>query len=542
VKKGVAVVLFLLMLLLSSAKMVSAAEDVFTPADAAMTAKQYPQAKELYRQIFISSTKDSDAARALLGIAKADYHLKNYYESDINLKRFFKSFKNTVHDDEAHLVLGLDRMNIHNYKEAEVQLDLVKGDFQEKATIAKAEIAFIQGGTDKAEKLLAKLDRNAYENDNRVLYIRAMILSRQEKHEQAIQTINKIPDQVLKAENIAVSKAIIYYNARKYIDSKDMLIAIINAPSSRIEAIEAKRTLFQIYEAENNQDEALKLAAELILFEPTDELRLKAVSLFEKKGDLDDAFLYLTYLNNKKTLSEELEKRLKKLQDDKDPKADNYLLKYFNYLSIDSPYTIEAAKYMDQKGYKEQAKRLLQKAARGRNRAEASMVLAQMFIRERKFTEAKRLLTPITTDANYSGQAAVLLYEIFENEGNVSAAAEYRARAIRVLETQKDYSRVGDLYVRSGNNAEALKNYIRAAHKDDAISILKAADLYYLSGKHDAAKVYYKKAIDSGIKDPKSLQWADYQYGKLAKDNEYLKKAEGGGGAVAEAAGLLRSE
>src|SRR5208283_2649430 len=111
------------------------------------------------------------------------------------------------------------------------------------------------------------------------------------------------------------------------------------------------------------------------LYEPTDELRLKAVSLFEKKGDLDTAFLYLTYLNNKKTLSEELEKRLRKLQQDKDPKADNYLLKYFIYLSSDSPYTIEAAKYMDEKGYKEQAKRLLQKAARGRNRAEASMVL-----------------------------------------------------------------------------------------------------------------------------------------------------------------------
>ncbi len=540
-KKGTAVVLYLLMLLFSTAELASAAEDVFAPADAAMTAKQYLQARDLYRQVFVASREGPDAARALLGIAKADYHLKNYYESDINLKRFFKSFKNTARADEAHLIWGLDLMNIHKYKEAEEQLDLVKGEFQEKAIIAKAELAFIQGEADKAEKLLAKVDRKAYESDNRVLYIRAMILSSQGKHEQAIQTINKIQDQALKAENIAVSKAIIYYNARKYIDAKDMLTAIINAPSSRLEAIQAKRTLFQIYDAENNQDAALKLAIDILSYDPTDDLRLKAVSLFEKKGDPDSAFRYLTYLKNKKILSDELEKRLKKLQDEKNPKADEYLLKYFIYLSIDNPYVIEAAKYMDEKGHNEQARRLLQKAARGRNGAEASMVLARMLMKEKKFSEAKRLLTPITTDANYSGQASLLLYEILEKEGNVSAAAEYRARAIRVLEVQKDYSSVGDLYVRSGNNTEALKNYMRAANKGDAISMLKAADLYYLSGKHDTAKVYYKKAIDSGIKDPKSLQWADYQYGKLAKSDEYLKKAEDGGGAVSEAAGLLRS-
>ena len=541
-KKGTAVILFLFTLLFSTAEPASAADNAFGPADAAMTAQQYLQARDLYRQVFVASREGPDAARALLGIAKADYQLKNYYESDINLKRFFKTFKDTARTDEAHLILGLDLMNIHKYKEAEEQLDLVKGEFQEQAVIAKAELAFIQGEADKAEKLLAKTDRKDYESNIRVLYIRAMILSSQGKHEQAIQTINKIPDQELKVENIAVSKAVIYYNARKYIDAKDMLTAIINAPSSRLEAIQAKRTLFQIYDVENNQDAALKLAIDILSYEPTDDLRLKAVTLFEKKGDPDSAFRYLTYLKNKQTLSDELEKRLKKLQHDKDPKADEYLLKYFIYLSIDNPYVIEAAKYMDEKGYKEQAKRLLQKAARGRNGAEASMILARMLMQEKKFSDAKRLLTPITTDANYSGQASLLLYEIFEYEGNVSAAKEYRARAIRVLETQKDYSRVGDLYVRSGNNAEALKNYVKAAQKGDAISVLKAADLYYLSGKHDTARVYYKKAIDSGIKDPKSLQWADYQYGKLAKNNEYLKKAEGGGGAVSEAAALLRSE
>jgi tetratricopeptide (TPR) repeat protein len=72
--------------------------------------------------------------------------------------------------------------------------------------------------------------------------------------------------------------------------------------------------------------------------------------------------------------------------------------------------------------------------------------------------------------------------------------------------------------------------------------MVKAADMYYLSGKHDKAKAYYKKALESGVKDPKNLQWADYQYGKLAKDDEYLKKAKEGGGTLAEAADMMRTE
>jgi tetratricopeptide (TPR) repeat protein len=72
--------------------------------------------------------------------------------------------------------------------------------------------------------------------------------------------------------------------------------------------------------------------------------------------------------------------------------------------------------------------------------------------------------------------------------------------------------------------------------------MVKAADIYYVSGKHDKAKAYYKKALDSGIKDPRSLQWADYQYGKLAKNDEYMKKAKEGGGMVAEVADLMRTE
>ncbi len=538
-KKGLSVVLFLSILFSFAGRVLSAPGDALFTADATLTAKQYQQAKELYRGVFLNYKEGPEAARALLGIAKADYQLKNYYESGINLKRFFKLYPTSPLADEAHLIWGLDLLNIQKYKEAEEQLDGVKGALLEKADIAKSELALIRGETEKAEQLLSKIDRKTYEENNRVLYLRAMVLSRQGKHETAIQTINRISDQALKEENIAVSKAIIYYNARRYIDAKDMLSAIVKAPSSRIEAIQAKRTLFQIYDVENNQDEALKLAIDLMNYESTDELKMKIVSIYEKKGDLDSSFRYLTYLRDKKTLSEEIEKRFKKLIEEKNPKANEYVLNYFIYLGPDSPYTIELARYLQEKGSQEQAKRLLQKATRGKNGAEASVALTEMLIVDKKFSEAKKVVTPITTDTKYSGQASFLLAQLLEREGNLKEAAEYRARAIKALESQKDYSRVGDLYLRSGKNAEALKNYLRAADKSDTVSMVKAADIYYLSGKHEKAKAYYKKALDSGIKDPGSRQWADYQYGKLAKDNEYMKKAKEGGGTVAEAADLM---
>jgi tetratricopeptide (TPR) repeat protein len=130
---------------------------------------------------------------------------------------------------------------------------------------------------------------------------------------------------------------------------------------------------------------------------------------------------------------------------------------------------------------------------------------------------------------------------VLESEGDDPGAASFRTRAIKVLDIQKDFYRVGELYMRSGNRPEALKNYVRAADKGDVTAMVKAADLFYVTGKPDRARVYYKKAINKGIKDPKILQWTDYQYGKLAKDDEYLNKAKAGGGIVAEAAELMKS-
>jgi tetratricopeptide (TPR) repeat protein len=543
VKKGISLVLFLLILFSFPGRVFSAAGDALFTADAAFNAKQYQTARELYRSAFVNSKEPSEAARTLLGVAKSEYYLKNYYEAGLNLKRFFKAHPDSAFAGEAHLLWGQVFLNIQKYKEAEEQFDFVKGPFQDKATIGKAELAFIRGEPDKAEQLLSKIDRKTYEENSRVLYLRAMILSTQGKHDQAIKTINRIPDQALKDENIAVSKAIIFYNARKFSEAKNMLIAIVSSPSARVEEINAKKTLLKIYEVENNQDESLRIALDLLNFDSADELKLKIISIYESKGDLSSAFRYISYLRDQKTRSDEIEKRFRKLIEERNPKADEYVTKYFIYLGADSPYTIELAKYLDKKENKQQAERLLQKAAKGSNGAEASLALAELLIGEKKYSQARKAVLPITTDAKYSGRASLIMYQLLEREGRSAEAAEYRVRAIKALEIQKDYSRVGDLYVSAGNNAEAIKNYLRASEKGDIASTVKAADIYYITGNHDKAKAYYKKALARGVKDSGAdLQWADYQYGKLTKNNEYLKKAEKGGGETSEAASLMRTD
>jgi tetratricopeptide (TPR) repeat protein len=541
-KKGISVVLFLLILFSFTVDVFAASGDAFLVADATFNAKQYPQAKELYRDIFLNSKETAEASRALLGVAKSDYALNNYYEAGLNLKRFFNAYPASVFAGEAHYLWGQVFLHIQKIKEAEEQFNQVKGPFQQKSVIGMAELSLIRGETEKAEHLLTGIDRKIYEENNRVLYLRAMILSRQGKHDQAIQAISRIPDQALKDENIAVSKTIIFYNARKYSDAKNMLTAIIKTPSSRIEEINAKRTLLKIYEVENNQDESLKLAIDLMNYESGDELKMKIVSIYETKGDIDSALRYITYLRDKKAVSDEIEKRLRKFVEEKHPRAEEYLAKYFFYLNADSSYAIELAGHFNQQGKRDQARRLLQTAAKGKNGAEASLELAGLLISEKKYSEAKKVVMPLTTDKSFAGRASLIMYELLEREGKSGEAAEYRTRAIKALEVQKDYSRVGDLYLRSGNSAEALKNYMHAAEKGDTVSMVKAADIYYLSGKIVKARVYYKMAIDSGVKDPGTLQWADYQYGKLANNDEYLKKAEAGGGTIAEAAGLMRTD
>jgi tetratricopeptide (TPR) repeat protein len=248
---------------------------------------------------------------------------------------------------------------------------------------------------------------------------------------------------------------------------------------------------------------------------------------------------YLSYLSNKKYRSAEIEKRLKSMIASKDPRVVEYMQKFSLYLDADAPFIVDASRYLIANGKKIEGKQLLMKALKGAVSGEASLYIAELLIQEGKYVEAEKVLKPLTIDTRYLYRASYMVADIMERQRKYAAAIEY---LLRIVKTATDYriaAKLGDLYYKTKDRQNAVKYYIMASNKGDGLSSVKAADCLYVSGDYTKAKTYYKRALDFNIKDPKSLQWVQYQYGKLTKSNDYLKKAVTGGGEIAEAAATI---
>lgn len=518
---------------------VFASEDKLKTADEYLRTKNYVKAKEVYRDIFLAAPKGISGEKALFGMGKADYYLKNYYEARQNIKRFISVSQIPEYRDEAYLMLGYISLHFQKFKEAEQYFEAVGESLKEKASIGKAETALKTGDMARAEYFLAALSKRTMETDPRALYTRSMVYSSKGMHREAVNTINRILDSALKEQDIRVEKARIFFNARKLKEAERLCRSIIDSSTSSIEKINAKRVLLQIYEVDGNVDEALKLAIEMSPYEPGDDFKLKIVSLYDKKGDLNNVMKYLSFLSNKKYRSAEIEKRLKSMIASKDPKVVEYMQKFSLYLDADAPFIVDASRYLIANGKKIEGKQLLMKALKGAVRGEASLYMAELLIQEGKYVEAEKVLKPLTIDTRYLYRASYMVADIMERQGKYAAAIEY---LLRIVKTATDYriaAKLGDLYYKTKDRQNAVKYYIMASNKGDGLSSVKAADCLYVSGDYTKAKTYYKRALDFNIKDPKSLQWVQYQYGKLTKSNDYLKKAVTGGGEIAEAAATI---
>lgn len=518
---------------------VIAFEDKLKTADEYLRTKNYIKAREVYRDIFLAAPKGISGEKALFGMGKADYYLKNYYEARQNIKRFVSVSQIPEYRDEAHLMLGHISLHFQRFKEAEQYFEAVGESLKEKASIGRAEIALRTGNIARVEYLLLALSKRTMETDPRVLYIRSMVYSSKGMHKEAVNTINRILDSALKEQDIRVEKARIFFNARKLKEAERLCRSIIDSPISSIERINAKKVLLQIYEVDGRVDDALKLGIELSPYEPDDNFKLKIVSLYDKKGDLNNAMKYLSYLSNKKSRSVEIEKRLKAMIASKDPKAVEYVQNFSFLLDVDTPFIIDASRYLIANGKKFEGKQLLTKALKGAVKGEASLYMAELLIQEGKYVEAEKILMPLAIDTRYLFRASYMVADIMERQGKYAAAIEY---LLRIVKTATDYriaAKLGDLYYKTKDRQNAMKYYIMASNKGDGLSSVKAGDCLYISGDYTKAKIYYKRALDYNVKDSKSLQWAQYQYGKLTKNNDYLKKAVTGGGEIAEAAAMI---
>lgn len=542
-KKAHAFVLFICCLLLAVSSFSDdpaiASEEKLKTADEYLRTKNYIKAKEVYRDIFLAAPKGTLGEKALFGMGKADYHLKNYYEARQNIKRFISASQIPEYRDEAHLMLGYISLHFQKFKEAEQYFEAVGESLKEKANIGKAEVALKAWDMVRVEYFLETLSKRTIETDPRVLYVRAMLYSSKGMHRDSVNTINRIPDSALKEQDIRVEKARILFNAKKLKEAERLCRSIIDSPTSSIEKINAKRVLLQIYEVDGKVDDALKLGLELSPYEPGDDFKLKIISLYDKKGDLNNAMKYLSYLSNKKLRSAEIEKRIKSVISFKDPKAVEYVQRFSFSFDADAPFIVDASRYLIANGKKIEGKQLLMKALRGAVKGEASLYMAELLIQEGKYVEAEKILMPLTMDTRYLYKASYMIADIMERQGKYAAAIEYLSRIVKTATDYRIAAKLGDLYYKTKDRQGAVKYYIIASNKGDGLSSVKAGDCLYISGDYAKAKTYYRRALDYNLKDPKSLQWAQYQYGKLTKNRDYLKKAIAGGGEIAEAAAMI---
>ncbi len=523
-------------LLLTSA---FASEDKIKTAEGHLKAKNYLKAKETYRDVFLSAPKSALSEKALFGMGKSDYYLKNYYEARQNLNRFVSLSQIPEYRDEAHLLLGYISLHLQKIKEAEQHFETVGTAMKEKADIGKAEAALKRADIARAESLLAGLPKRMLETDHRALYALAMVYSWKGFAKEAINTINKIPDLVLKESDFRVDKVQIFFNARKFKEAERICKNIIDKPVSSIERLRTQKVLMNIYETEGKLDDALRLGLQLSPYEPGDEFKLRIVSLYDKKGDANNAMKYLSYLKSVKLRSAEIEKRLKGIISLKDPNAVEYVKKFAPYLDADAPFILDASRYLITNGKKIEGALLLRKALKGSLKGDASLYMSEMLITEGKYSEAEKILTPLTLDSRYLYRASYMIADIMERQGKYAPAREYLTKIVKAAKDYRIAAKLGDLYWKTGDKRSAMRYYIAASDRGDGLSSVKAGDCLYISRDYAKAKTYYKRALDYDVKDPKSLQWAQYQYGKLAKNRDYLKKAESGGEEIAEAAAII---
>lgn len=537
--KRLYILLILLVSVLCCSIVLFASESKLKNADEYLRRKDYQQARQIYKEVFLSSKDPHVSEKSLWGIVECDYRLKHYFEVRLNIKRLFSTYPLTEHLNNAYLILGYMSLDLNELREATEYFKRVTGTLTDKALIGKAELALKVGDYLKAETDLAGIPKRLFDYDSRALFVRAMIYSRKGMHKDALSAVSRIYEADLKGEGLRIAKAQVYINAGKLKEAEAQLDGIVAAPMSRSEGIEAKTALFDVYNGQGRVDDALKIGQGLITYDAPDDLKMKVISFFEKKGDVENAIRYLVYLNDKVKRNSEIEKMLRKAISADDPGAVGFIRKYTLYLGSDSPFVVDAARYLLEKGNKKEADMFLRSASRGKAKGDADLFRAELYMEEGKYESAAGILDTLVGDKKYEARALGMLAKIMIEKGDYAAAIRELKKLPKTAETSSAIHEFGDLYWKVGDRKTALRYYIAAADKGDGASAVKAGDVYFLAGDRKKAAFYYQKAISSPSPDNATLQWAWYQAGKLTDNKAFLKKAAGAGGDIAEAAGIM---
>jgi len=506
------------------------AEEPLKKGEELLKTENYLQAKEFFQKF---TENPNVADKALLGLAKAEYFLGNYYEAAISLKRLLRDFKNSPAVNEANLYMGLTYLKMGRLKDAEYYLEKVQAPFDKQAMIGRGWIALYKGDLKTVEAVLQRLDRKDFnEPDNALLRIKYLAMTG--KPEEALKEFNK--NLKLRKTIYELDRADVLIRANKFTEAESVLKKFIEKSNKLSDTIRAKRMLFDMYFSQGNAQEAIKIGKEIYFYIPTDDVKLKLYSIYMNSKNYDEALRMLFVFRDKELKNKKIEEFIKTLMSEDPQKASAYIVKVYPFLPADSALLLQSAQFLISQGKYNEAKNLLRKIQTGPRKAEAVIPYSKILIKEGKYKEAKKLLEPLK-EKNPEAQA--LYAQILDKEGDKLTALSYLRKISKSIKDPEILTLLGDLEYSNGDRKKAINYWLLASKSGNAEASLKAADYFYLSKKTKEAAEYYKKAIDSGIKDEDSLMWAYYQYGKITRDKKYLEKVAASGGPLSEAAKAL---
>lgn len=506
------------------------ADDALKKAEDALKRQDFINAKEVFQK-YTEDLKLSD--RALIGLAKAEYFLGNYYEATTPLRRLLREFKDSPYINEANLYMGLSYLKIGRFSEAEYYLKKVEPLLQKQAIAGIGWIALNKGDLKLLEEILTKFDQKDFNEPDTAL-LRIKYLSLTGKTEQALVEFNKNP-KLKKNPHYDIDRAEVLMKAMRLSDAEVLLKKIIERSKNQRDILKAKKLLFEVYLTQQRTEEALKIGKEIYFYTPNDEIRLKIYSIYMNEKNYNEALKTLFVLRNKEVKEKKTEEFIKTVIGESPEKAVSYILKAYPFLPEDSLVLLDSARFLISKGRYNEAKILLRKAQTGLRRTEAVTAYCKILINEGKYAEAKKILEPMK-DKN--DMAKALYAQILYKKGDTALALSY-LRRISKLNDPDILNLAGDIEFSDGDRKKAIQFWISASKLGSAEGALKSADYFYLIKNTKQATEYYKTAMQLGLKDEKTLMWAYYQYGKLTNDKAYLEKVANSNTELSEAAKAL---
>ncbi|RMG59358.1 MAG: hypothetical protein D6713_05640 [Deltaproteobacteria bacterium] len=513
----------------------------FVLADSYFKTREYEKAREIYRDIYLTSPDEKEREKAFVMAIQCEFRLRRFNEAYINLKRYFKNYPHPEYGNLARLLLSECLFQKRLYDDALRELKGVEPPLLSEARGLEAMIYLRQGRVTEAEALLT-LSRDVAPSGLYADVARAYVLALRGSTADSLKIVRSLSDTLLKERGLLVEKGKILWKAGRVREAEDFLKLLVEGTESELERVEAKRVLFDLYRSEGRYEEASSLAEEIISYIVDDGFKLAAADVMKRVGNLEKSLSYVARVRDQSLRSKEMKTRLQEILEEEKEKAPELVSRFAYYLDEKDPVLVDMARKLASWGKRKEAKFLLRRAFEGKRAGEAKLLLAKIYMDEGDYDRALKLLRIMLFNLTYAVDAMKMIGRVHEKQGNFATALKYFERAARFREEGDVHDRMGDVLLKLGEEERALEEYEKAASRGISRAALKAADLLFARGKTDSAVSYYEKALEGKLERKEDRQWAYYQAGKLTGRRDYLKKALSMGGTTGEVARLLLEE